>query len=487
MPVPYLTAEAVRVAERATGDLLTGGTLMRRASAGVAEVVAAELRGSGGCYGRRVGLVVGAGDNGGDALFAGVRLCRRGVVCDAVLLNPDKAHRAGLDAFRRAGGRLVDELPGGLDVVVDGVVGIGGRGPLRPAAAKVFAGLVPHDDGGPLLVAVDLPSGVDADTGEVHEPSVCADVTVTFGVRRNAHLLAAPRCGRVVVVDIGIEVPESVAAQPDLWSLSDSDVGRDWPIPGADDDKYTQGVVGVIAGSDRYPGAAILATGAAVAATSGMTRYVGTAATEVVARWPEVVAARDLTDAGRVQAWTVGPGMGTDDRAFAELATVLATDLPVLVDADGLTVVAAHPELVAGRSAPTLLTPHAGEFERLSGSPVGADRLGAVRELATRWQVTVLLKGRITLVADRSGRVFGNDAGTSWAATAGAGDVLSGIAGALLAAGREPLWAGAAAARVHAYAARLAAAGAPIGASNLLAEVRPAIRALRGAPRSVGR
>ncbi|MFW0796126.1 NAD(P)H-hydrate dehydratase [Gordonia sp. CPCC 205515] len=475
MPVHYVSADAVRDAEHAAGDLLVNGTLMARASAGAAHAVSVHLSRTGGCYGRRVGLVIGAGDNGGDALYAGAILARRGVSCSAVLLAPDKAHAGGLAAFRRSGGRVVAELPSDLDVVIDGVVGIGGHGPLRPNAAAVFGALVPSDAGGPTVVAVDLPSGVDADTGEVHEPSVHADITVTFGVRRHAHLLAAPRCGRVELIDIGIATPE---VDPSLLALTDTEVASLWPLPGPDDDKYTQGVVGVIAGSAKYPGAAILASGAAVAATSGMTRYVGTAAADVVGQWPEVVAAPSIEDAGRVQAWVVGPGMGVDDDALHRLRQILATDLPVLVDADGLTLLARHPDLATDRGAPTLLTPHAGEFARLAGAEVGADRLAAVRELATQWGVTVLLKGRITLIADPDGGVLGNDAGSSWAATAGAGDVLSGIAGALLAAGLTPQLAGAAAARVHAQAAELASRGAPIGASNLLAAVRPTIREL---------
>jgi ADP-dependent NAD(P)H-hydrate dehydratase / NAD(P)H-hydrate epimerase len=483
MPIRYLTAERVREAEHATGHLLDDGTLMRRASAGVAHVVVRELHRTGGVYGRRVGLVVGAGDNGGDALFAGAALQRRGVVCAAMLLAPDKAHAGGRAAFRRAGGREVPALPADLDIVIDGVVGIGGRGPLRPAAAEVFAALEPADAGGPPVVSVDLPSGVDADTGEVHDPAVQASVTVTFGVPRNAHLLAAPRCGRVEVVDIGLGpdgTDGGTDAGPRFESLTDDEVGRLWPVPGPADDKYSQGVVGVIAGSARYPGAALLATGAAVAATSGMTRYVGSAGDEVVSHFPEVVVAATLADAGRVQAWVIGPGAGTDDAALALLRGVLSTDLPVLVDADGLSLVAQHPELVTERAAPTLLTPHAGEFARLTGTDLGADRLGAVRDLARRWQVTVLLKGRVTLIAEPSGDVLGNDAGSSWAATAGAGDVLSGIAGSLLAAGLAPSLAGAAAARVHARAAVLAARGAPIGASALSSAIRPAIRDLRG-------
>lgn len=367
---------------------------------------------------------------------------------------------------------MVDVLPADCDLVVDAVVGLGGRGPLRPAAAAAFAAVA----GVPVL-AVDLPSGIDPDTGLVHDPSVTAAVTVTFGAPRLAHLLAAPACGRLDVVDIGLELPPA-----EVSALTDDEVGALWPVPGPHDDKYTQGVVGILAGSDRYPGAAVLCTGGAVAATSGMTRYVGTAGAQVIGHRPEVVQAGTFDDAGTVQAWVIGPGLGTDAAAELLVERVLATDVPVLVDADGLTVLARRPDLLASRTAPTLLTPHAGEFARLAGAPVGDDRLAAVRGLAAALGVTVLLKGRITLVADPDGQVLGNDAGTSWAATAGAGDVLSGIAGALLAAGLAPLRAGAAAARTHALAAGLAAGegpGAPIGASDLLAAVSEAIAALR--------
>ncbi|MGZ8179211.1 NAD(P)H-hydrate dehydratase [Williamsia sp. SKLECPSW1] len=474
----FHTASAIRAAEEATGSLLDSGVLMRRASAGLASVVLAELRArTGAVYGTHVGVVVGSGDNGGDALFAGARLARRGVRVVALALAPDRVHTAGAAAFTAAGGRFVTTLPTGLDLVVDGVVGLGGTGPLRPAAAGVFAGVRAP------IVAVDLPSGVDADTGLVNAPAVHAAVTVTFGGLRRAHVLAAPQCGRVECVDIGIDLGAA-----ELVALSDADVAHEWPVPGPTDDKYTQGVVGVIAGSDRYPGAAVLCSSAAVAATSGMVRYVGSAAEQVVARHAEIVAAPDLDSAGRVQAWVVGPGAGTDDTAEDLLARILATDVPVLVDADGLTVVARHLDWLTGRSAPTLLTPHAGEFARLAGHDVGDDRVAATTALAADLGVTVLLKGRITLVSDASGPVIANDAGSSWSATAGAGDVLSGIAGSLLASGLAPRVAAAAAARVHARAASLAAhgapgrrsdVGAPIGASDLVAAVPSAIREIR--------
>ncbi|GAA3965829.1 NAD(P)H-hydrate dehydratase [Gordonia caeni] len=482
--IGYYPAAQIRAAEEATGPLLTGGVLMARAAAGVARVALSELRERcGGVYGRRVGLVVGAGNNGGDALYAGARLARSGAAVQAVLPAPDAAHPGGLAAFRAAGGRVVPTLSPDTDLVIDAVVGLGGHGPLRPAAADAFAAV----PGVPVL-AVDLPSGIDPDTGQVHDPSVTATVSVTFGARRLAHLLAAPRCGRIEVIDIGLaEGESSTLGEPAVASLTDAEVAALWPLPGPADDKYTQGVAGIVAGSEQYPGAAVLCTGGSIAATSGMTRFVGGAAAVVVGHRPEVVAVHRIADAGTVQAWVVGPGLGTGAHAEHLVEHVLAADVPALVDADGLTVLARRPDLLAGRTAPTLLTPHAGEYARLAGHPVGPDRLAAVRELAAELGVTVLLKGRITLVADPDGTVLGNDAGSSWAATAGAGDVLSGMAGALLAAGLPPRPAGAAAARVHARAALLAEhggppgpGGAPIGASDLVAAVPQAIRELEG-------
>ncbi|WP_280196287.1 NAD(P)H-hydrate dehydratase [Nocardia farcinica] len=469
----YFTADEVRAAEAELFTRVPAGVPMQRAAHGLARVVAEELRErTGGIAGRAVTLLVGSGDNGGDALWAGAKLRARGVAVTAVLLDPDRAHRAGLAALRRAGGRVRTDL-GEPDLVVDGIVGISGRGPLRPAAARLVAEVDAP------IVAADLPSGVDPDTGVVTGPAVRAEVTVTFGAYKPVHVLAAPWCGRIELVDIGLRLPE-----PRLAALAPALIGAAWPVPGPADDKYTQGVTGICAGSATYPGAAVLCTGGAVAATSGMVRYAGTGAEQVLARFPEVIAAPDVRATGRVQAWVVGPGAGTDTAARERLAEILATDLPVVVDADGLTLLARDPDLVRGRAAATVLTPHAGEFARLTGRPVGDDRVGAVRELAESWGVTVLLKGRATLVAQPGRRVLVNEAGGSWAATAGAGDVLSGVIGALLAAGRDPAWSAAAAARAHALAAALAAhdrgpVGAPVSASPLLHQLPAAIRTLR--------
>ncbi|WP_069163680.1 NAD(P)H-hydrate dehydratase [Nocardia altamirensis] len=477
----YFTADEVRAAEAELFLRVPDGVPMWRAAYGLATVVADELRArTGGIAGRAVTLLVGSGDNGGDALWAGATLRRRSVAVTAVLLHPARAHAKGLAALRKAGGRVLDGSGdpaavrlGSPDLVIDGIVGISGRGALRPNAAELVAALqVP-------IIAADLPSGVDPDTGAVTGPAVRAAVTVAFGAYKPVHALAAPYCGRIELVPIGLRLPE-----PALAALEPASIGAAWPVPDATDDKYTQGVTGVCAGSASYPGAAVLCTGAAVAATSGMVRYAGPCTADVLAKFPEVIATDQVSEVGRVQAWVFGPGAGTDAAARERLVEILATDLPVVVDADGLTLLAAEPELVRGRSAPTVLTPHAGEFARLAGAEVGADRVAAVRALADSWQATVLLKGRATLIAAPGAPVLVNEAGASWAATAGAGDVLSGIIGALLAADHAPAAAAAAAARAHSLAANLAAndghpEAAPISATPLLDHIRPAIRTLR--------
>ena len=408
------TVEQVRAAERVVLGRVPPGALMRRAAFGLAVVARRML---GGTAGRRVTLLIGAGDNGGDALWAGARLRRREVGVTAVLLRPERAHVAGLAALRRAGGRIVEVGPeagsgtgSGItgaeaavahaDLVLDGIVGLSGRGPLRPPADSLVAAA---ERAGVPVLAVDSPSGVDPDTGAVDGPAVTATATVAFGASKPVHVLAAHRCGPVHLVDIGLG-PQLPA--PDLHVLDEADVAARWPVPGPTDDKYTQGVTGVAAGSATYPGAAVLATGAAVLATSGMVRFAGTAADPVRARWPEVVAVDDISAAGRTQSWAVGPGIGTDDGGRALLAAAVDRDVPLCIDADGVTLLGTHDELrsaVARR--PVVITPHDREFARVAGE-VGVDRVAAARRAAATLQVTVLLKGNATVVADPDGRAL---------------------------------------------------------------------------------
>ncbi|GAA2397379.1 bifunctional ADP-dependent NAD(P)H-hydrate dehydratase/NAD(P)H-hydrate epimerase [Streptomyces coeruleofuscus] len=478
------SVDTVRTAERELMARLPEGALMQRAAAGLAAACADLL---GRVYGSRVVLLVGSGDNGGDALYAGARLARRGAGVTAVLLAPERAHAGGLAALRRAGGRVVvaggadgagggvEELVERADLVVDGIVGIGGKGGLRPDAVPLAAAA---ERSRGAVVAVDLPSGVDADTGEVRGVAVRADLTVTFGTHKPGLLIDPAReyAGSVRLVDIGLELP----AEPELEALQHADVARLLPVPRAESDKYRRGVVGIAAGSARYPGAAVLAVAGALRGGAGAVRYVGPAGDAVLTRFPEtLVSDQGPKHAGRVQAWVVGPGAGDDAATVGE---VLAADVPVLVDADGLRL--AEAGVVRARRAPTLMTPHAGEAAALLGvdrAEVEGGRLAAARELAGRYGATVLLKGSTTLVADSGGgAVRVNPTGTSWLATAGSGDVLSGLAGSLLAAGLSTVDAGSVGAYVHGLAGRLAADGAPVGAHDVAEAVPEAWRNVLG-------
>ena len=460
---------AVRAAEEELMARLAPGALMQRAAHALA-VQCASLLGS--VYGGRVTLLVGAGNNGGDALYAGARLAARGARVTALLVDPSRAHRSGVAALRRAGGRVTGADPDLVagDLVVDGLLGIGGHGGLRGAAADLAQAA-----SNLLTVAVDLPSGVDADTGAAGSAAVRADVTVTFGALKAGLVVGrgADLAGEVRLVDIGLSLPGAT-----VHVLEAPDVTGVLPIPGAFDDKYTRGVIGVVAGSPAYGGAGVLATGSALHGGAGMVRYAGSAPDGIRARYPEVVVHDDARPSSlRVQAWVVGPGMGTDQGAADLLRDVLSTDVPVIVDADGLTLLAENPSLVRSRTAPTVLTPHDREFARLAGE-VGDDRLAAARRAASDLGATVLLKGNRTLVAAPSGEAFVNLTGTPWLGTAGSGDVLSGLLGSLLACGLAAPMAAACAAYLHGVAGQRAAASGPPTAADVLAEVRRAIHAL---------
>jgi hydroxyethylthiazole kinase-like uncharacterized protein yjeF len=347
-------------------------------------------------------------------------------------------------------------------------------------------------------VAVDLPSGIDADTGAVDGPAVRADVTVTFGAIKAGLLIdpGARHAGTVELVDIGLG--PYMKHEPAARAPQRDDIAELLPRPGAESDKYRRGVLGLLAGSDRFTGAVLLSAGGAVRGGAGMVRVVTAQVAAVLVRqkWPETVVTVHpdegdwdlLGSVGRVQAWVAGPGMGTGEVAAGRLAAILGTDLPVLVDADGLTILSQHQDLLP-RQAPTLITPHAGELARLLGTDpasVESRRLEHARCAAGQLGLTVLLKGSTTVIAPPGDEpVLVNPTGTPWLATAGSGDVLSGLAGALLAQGLAPAQAGLAGAYLHGLAGRLAAAGsgdatgqAPIGASDLVRALPAAFRSL---------
>ncbi|WP_299037150.1 bifunctional ADP-dependent NAD(P)H-hydrate dehydratase/NAD(P)H-hydrate epimerase [uncultured Pseudokineococcus sp.] len=495
--------DAVRAAEEsAAADLPEGlATLVGRASAALARVVGGQLRDvAGSVYGARLVLLVGSGTNGGDALHAGALLARRGAAVTA-LLAAGRAHGPGLVALRAAGGRVLEDGAGargraavaGADVVVDGLLGVGGRPGLAGDAAAL-AGAAARARA--RVVAVDVPSGVDVTTGAVPPPAepggasaVRADVTVTFGTAKPCLLLppASALAGRVVVAPIGLA--EDDLGDPVVERLGAAELAARWPRPHGESDKYSRGVLGVVAGGATYTGAAVLSTGAAVRAGAGMVRYLGPVPpTDLVrARWPEVV-----PGPGRVQAWLLGPGVDPDDEGQGEhVREALAQDVPCVVDAGALpALVTALDEGERGTGS-TLVVPHAGELVRFLGllghecdrEDVVARPLELAQRAADLSGVVVLLKGSTTLVVapgtDGSRLPVRAQAdGTPWLATAGSGDVLAGVVGALAALGLAARDAGSLGAAVHGLAAHAASGGGPLHAEAVLHALPEVVTAL---------
>ncbi|MEV0153638.1 NAD(P)H-hydrate dehydratase [Micromonospora sp. NPDC050686] len=492
---PVWRVADVRAAEAGLMATLPPGALMKRAAAGLARRCALLLADRGGVYGARVLLLVGAGDNGGDALYAGALLARRGAAVAALPTTPGRAHAEGLAALRAAGGRLVDRPPATVDLVLDGIVGIGGRGGLRETAEQLAASLADRcgrDGARATVVAVDVPSGVAVDTGHVpptaagRPGAVSADVTVAFGALKPALVVgpAAALAGQVELVDIGLG--PWLRGTPALQVVEGSDVERWWPELGASAEKYTRGVVGVATGSATYPGAGVLSVGGALAGPTGLVRYAGGARAEVLHQHPSVIATGRVADAGRVQAWVCGSGLGTGEEAAAELRAVLAAPVPVVLDADALTMLVdgKMADRLRDREAPIVVTPHDREYARLCGEQPGADRVGAALRLAAWMNAVVLLKGDRTVVGTPAGRAYVNPTGTPALATGGTGDVLAGLLGSLLAAGVAPERAAAAAAYLHGLAGREAARGGPVTAPDVATALRPVVGRLAGTHRS---
>jgi hydroxyethylthiazole kinase-like uncharacterized protein yjeF len=473
----------------ATDSRATTGAAAGPLMAHAARAIAVEARAMlGFSYGARVLLLVGPGDNGGDALYAGAELTRRGMAVWAVLASPDRSHSGGLNSFRRAGGRLVRsdsqfarDLASRLDLIIDGLLGIGAKGPLRQSLVPLAA--LANSSPAPVL-AIDIPSGVDPDTGVTAGVAISAVVTLCMGALKAGLLVGDGRrlSGVIRVVDIGLqdELPE-----PSIVRLTESDVTSLLRPPTSADNKYSRGVVGIAAGSPTYPGAAQLTVGSALLGGVGAVRYSGQAAAAVVDRWPEVLVSDTPGNAGRVQCWVVGPGLGRSEEAVKSLEYVLGTDVPVVIDADGLNLLANRSdllELVHRRAAVTVLTPHDGEFGRLFGE-VTEDRISVVRHAAKSSGAIVLLKGHSTLIAQPTGRCFINPTGDPALATAGSGDVLAGLIGSLIASGVEPSAGTALGAYLHGAAGAVAASDGPVVAMDLLPALRSLLNVRNHGPR----
>jgi hydroxyethylthiazole kinase-like uncharacterized protein yjeF len=487
---------------------VTVDALMENAGAAVAGSV---LRLGGGSYGRRALVLCGKGSNGGDGLVAARHLHRTGVSVSVVLLADPGELRGGaarsFELFASSGGRWkpfrADRLGrdvGRADAIIDAMFGTGFRGePEGPWRAAIEA----IGDAADRVVAVDIPSGVEGETGAVRGVAVRAARTVTFGTLKPGLVFfpGAEHAGEVEVADIGFP-PDLVRSELSL--VESSDVAG-WLRPrSAESHKREAGYVLLVAGSRAMTGAAILAASAAyragaglvtVAVPRGILPIVEGAITEATflalpetdagtvsdAAWPEL---RDRL-AG-VGAAAIGPGL-TTDRSTVQLVrrVVRESPVPVIVDADGLNAFRDEPSLLADRASPVVLTPHAGEFGRLTGlssTEVVEDRVGHARKAAEEFRATVLLKGSRTVIAEPGGRALVNPTGGPYLATGGTGDVLTGAIAAFLARGVEPTEAAAAAAFVHGLAGRMAAErrGDGVVASDVVAHLPGAVLAARG-------
>ena len=496
------SADVVRQLERPLLD--DGGPLMRMAASAVARETLTLLDDEDlDVEDARVTVLAGAGDNGGDGLYAGAELAREGAQVTAVAVGRS-LHEDAFRAFVRAGGRVLVldpaadisgctsgfsageagerlqaavECARGAHVVLDAMTGIGVVGALRGVAGTLASSLgmdgvlpdkpaLPNNDPSadlPLVVAVDAPSGVGVDDGSLPGPYIPADVTVTFGAMKPCAMVppASYACGRITLVDFGFDVDDAVP----FAEMTDGDfVADSVRLPSLADGKYSRGVVGLVTGSARYPGAAVLSATAAARANTGMVRYLGPQRAQdmVLSSLPEAVIGK-----GRVQSWVVGSGVptGDDEAADTDIQRETITALlkhyalqektgsnddarnesalgmpPIGVDAGAL-------DLLPGKvPAQVVVTPHVGELARmltrLDGNEASVDEvrsqpLACARRVHELTGATVLLKGAVTMVVGTDGegneRVILSGRAPAWMSTAGSGDVLAGMLGALLA------------------------------------------------------
>jgi hydroxyethylthiazole kinase-like uncharacterized protein yjeF len=430
--IPVVSPEEMAAIDRAAPESVD--VLIGRAGNAVALRALAML---GGAYGRRIVVVAGKGNNGSDGRDAARRLRQRGArveVLDAATVGP--------------GERL-----GPCDLVIDAAYGTGFRGEYTAP-----------DPGNALVLAVDIPSGVNGLTGEAAPGAVRAQATVTFAAMKPGLLFFPGRelAGEVTVADIGLNASSATA------DVVEADDVAAWLPERLPDSHKWRNAVWVVAGSPGMSGAATLSTGGAQRAGAGYVRLSSPgvdaradAPVEVVRTnvphvgWHTAV----LEGLGRFKALIVGPGLGTDPATAPSVQqVVLDSPVPTVVDGDGLTALGPIRQAagVDRFTHPlTVLTPHDGEYERLAEHPPGPDRIAAARSLARVANATVLLKGPTSVIADREGRALLVMTGDSRLATAGTGDVLSGVIGALLAQGLHPLRAAAAGAWLHGRASTL--------------------------------
>lgn len=476
-------AEMAQADRYAVDHGIPGTTLMARAGAAAATMIRRRYRP------RPVLVLAGPGNNGGDGWVIARNLLDHGwVVRVAALGDPETLRGDAAWARTLWSGPVEAAVPGalaGAALVVDALFGAGLTRDVTGVAAEVIAALKTRVDvGSTISVAIDMPSGVDGDTGRVRGVAAPADLTVTFFRRKPGHMLLPGRqlCGTLRVADIGIPHaalggidPKATVNTPALWRHGL--VSR-----GATDHKYRRGHVVVVGG--QMAGAARLALAAARRSGAGLATaavppgclslYAGDAPGAIVREIAGADGFAALLSDTRFSATVVGPGLGSGSGAKALVNTALSTDRPVLLDADGIGAFAGAADDLAGLiNAPTILTPHEGEFRRLFPDiePAAVGKPEAARTAAARLGAVILLKGADTVVAAPDGRASISDNAPATLATAGSGDVLAGLIGGLLARGVPAFEAAAAGAWIHGEAGT--AAGPSVLAEDLIAHIGP--------------
>jgi len=477
--IKIVTAARMReIEDRAEALGTSKGQLMRNAGAAAARVIAEAIAQGGAGAQARVLVLCGPGNNGGDGLVVAQRLAERGIAVAVYTLGRRDAIPPRLLVIRHEDDadlvtlrRLID----GSTVVVDGVLGTGRARPIEGEFAAVLDA-VRAAAARRAIVALDLPSGVDADTGSADPHTVPATITITFGLLKRGLLLreGAELAGTVVTADIGI--PAQATADVTLWQVGEEDVRSRIPRRHRDANKYSAGAVLVVAGSRRFTGAPQLATmGAARAGAGLVTVATGASAQPILAAHlleptflplpddehgvldpgPAVEAIRHA--ASRVKALLIGPGLAQDDKTVQLVEQLLCQEglpegLPVLVDAEGLNALSQVDRWAERARHPLVLTPHSGEMGRLCGVPsseIDVDRLGVAAERARQWGVVVVLKGNPTVTAGPDGASALNSTGGPNLASGGTGDVLGGVIAAMMAQGAPPFDAAVAGVYLH--------------------------------------
>ena len=491
---------------------IPGGHLMERAGLAVATEILERYEPE------EAVVLAGKGNNGGDGFVVARELFDQGVEVTVFLLATPEEYagdaRLNLDILGRLGvhvrpatdegGALAEEtmmLTELADVVVDAIFGTGFTGAAKGSAAAAIE-LINEAPG--VVVSVDIMSGVGAGNGSVHGPAVEADLTVTLHAAKVGHFVTpgGALSGEVVIAPIGI--PSLCDQDPTAWLLTEEAMG-DLVVPkGSLDHKRSVGTVLIVGGSKGMEGAAHMAAFAALRGGAGLVHVALPDGAGALKPYAEVIAvtvpgedgqfgvaarAALYEQAGQLRAAAVGPGLGRSDGAQALVKELLGVAVPLLLDADGLYALGSQLELLAERTAPTVITPHEGELGRLIGRPaaeVAAQRLECAVSAAHRGDVTVVLKGEATIVADPSGTAYVVPTGNPGLATPGTGDVLSGVIVAQLAKGLPASDAACLGAYLHGLAADLAADEAvgteAMVASDLFHYLPAAVERLKAGP-----